>query len=54
MANRNTGNKQFPIYFLVRDMEGTEVVSSSARLDELVTSETGVGLHPLLSTKGAD
>jgi hypothetical protein len=51
MTNQNAGSKQFSTYFLVRNVEGTEVVQSSVRLDELGSSGTGVGLHPLLSTK---
>jgi len=51
MTNQNAGSKQFSTYFLVRDVEGTEVVQSSVRLDELGPSGTGLGLHPLLPTK---
>jgi hypothetical protein len=50
MTNQNAGSKQFSAYFLIRDTEGTEVIGSSAKLDELVPSGIGVGLHPLLST----
>ena len=26
LMNRNSGNREYPTYFLIRDMEGTEVV----------------------------
>jgi hypothetical protein len=54
MTNRNAGSKQFSAYLLVRDTDGTEVVRSSVRFDELVPKETGIWLHPLLSTEGAN
>ena len=51
MVDQSAGSKQLSAYFLVTDMEGTEVVGSSVRFDELVPSGTGVDLHPLLSIK---
>lgn len=54
MTNQNAGSKQFSAYFLVRDTEGTEVVESSVRFDELVPKGTGVELHPLHLTERAN
>lgn len=54
MTNQNAGSKQFSVYFLVRDTEGTEVVESSVRFDELVPKGTGVELHPLHLTERAN
>ncbi|KAH8702877.1 hypothetical protein GQ44DRAFT_717143 [Phaeosphaeriaceae sp. PMI808] len=51
MTDQNAGTQQYPAYFLVRDMNGIEVVSGSVRLDELVPSGTGARLYPLLSTE---
>jgi hypothetical protein len=52
MKDRNAGTKEYPAFFLVRDVEGTEVVRSSTQLDELVPSANGGGIHPLLSMEG--
>jgi len=51
MANKDAGSKQFAAYFLVRDMEGTEVVKSSIKLNNLVPSGTKQELHQVLSIK---
>jgi hypothetical protein len=54
MTDQSAGSKEYPAYFLVRDMEGTDVARARIRLDELIPCGEGVGLHPLFLMKGAD
>ena len=52
MKDPNAGTKEYPAFFMVRDVGGVEVVRSSTRLGELVSSANGGGIHPLLSMEG--
>jgi hypothetical protein len=54
LLNRNAGSREYPTYFLIRDMEGTEVVRDRTRIGELMSSTNDGGLHPLLSGKGVE
>jgi hypothetical protein len=54
LMNKNAGSREYPTYFLIRDMEGTEVVRGRTRIGELVPSTNDGGLHPLLSGKGVE
>ena len=51
MSNKGVGSKQFAAYFLVRGMQGTEVVKSSIKLNNLVLSGTEQELHQVLLLK---
>jgi hypothetical protein len=51
MRDRNAGAKEYLVLFLVRDVEGTEIVRISTRLDKLLSS-TNSRLFPLLSMEG--
>lgn len=48
ITGKASETRQFSIYFLVKEMDGVEVVGSSMRFDELVPSKTGAELYPSL------